>query len=60
MKKFINKHSLGKAEISKLPITNLQKNLKLKKIKIPLKASDAEIEKNARSRSAKIRGAERI
>ena len=35
VKNFINKHSLGKKIISKLPVTNIQKNLKLKKIKIP-------------------------
>ena len=60
VKNFINKHSLGKKIISKLPVTNIQKNLKLKKIKIPLKASELEIEENSRSRSAKIRVAEKI
>ena len=60
VKNFINKHSLGKEVISKLPITNLSQNLNLKKIKVPLKASDSEIDKNIRSRSAKIRVAEKI
>jgi 16S rRNA (cytosine1402-N4)-methyltransferase len=60
VKNFINKHSLGKKVISKLPITNLSQNLNLKKIKVPLKASDEEIDKNIRSRSAKIRVAEKI
>mgnify|MGYP003978481837 FL=1 len=54
VKNFINKHSLGKEVISKLPITNLSQNLNLKKIKVPLKASDNEIDENIRSRSAKI------
>ena len=60
VKNFINKHSLGKEVISKLPITNLSQNLNLKKIKVPLKASDNEIDENIRSRSAKIRVAEKI
>ena len=60
VKNFINKHSLGKDVISKLPITNLSQNLNLKKIKVPLKASDNEIDENIRSRSAKIRVAEKI
>lgn len=60
VKNFINKHSLGKEVISKLPITNFSKNLNLKKIKVPLKASDKEINENVRSRSAKIRVAEKI
>ena len=60
VKNFINKHSDGKNIISKLPITNLNKNLSLKKIKIPLKASDVEIKKNIRARSARIRVAEKI
>jgi 16S rRNA (cytosine1402-N4)-methyltransferase len=60
VKNFINKHSLGKEVISKLPITNLSQNLNLKKIKVPLKASDSEIDENIRSRSAKIRVAEKI
>ena len=60
VKNFINKHSLGKKVISKLPIKNLSQNLNLKKIKVPLKASDEEIDKNIRSRSAKIRVAEKI
>jgi 16S rRNA (cytosine1402-N4)-methyltransferase len=60
VKNFINKHSLGEKVISKLPITNLSQNLNLKKIKVSLKASDKEIDKNIRSRSAKIRVAEKI
>ena len=60
VKNFINEHSLGKNIISKLPITNLKKNLNLKKIKVPLIASEKEIKENIRSRSAKIRVAERI
>jgi len=60
VKNFINKHSLGKEVISKLPITNLSQNLNLKKIKVPLKASNNEIDENIRSRSAKIRVAEKI
>ena len=60
VKNFINEHSLGKNIISKLPITNIKKNLSLKKIKVPLTASEKEINKNIRSRSAKIRVAERI
>ena len=38
VKNFINKHSLGKEIISKLPITDFSQNLNLKKIKVPLKA----------------------
>ena len=60
VKNFINKHSLGKEIISKLPITDFSQNLNLKKIKVPLKASKSEIEENIRSRSAKIRVAEKI
>ena len=60
VKNFINKHSLGKEVISKLPVINLSKDLNLKKIKVPLKASDNEIDENIRSRSAKIRVAEKI
>ena len=60
VKNFINKHSLGKEIISKLPITDFSQNLNLKKIKVPLKASNSEIEENIRSRSAKIRVAEKI
>ena len=60
VKNFINKHSDGKNIISKLPIVNLNKNLSLKKIKLPLKASELEIRKNIRARSARIRVAEKI
>ena len=60
VKNFINKHSLGKEIISNLPITDFIQNLNLKKIKVPLKASNSEIEENIRSRSAKIRVAEKI
>jgi len=60
VKNFINKHSLGKEIISNLPITDFSQNLNLKKIKVPLKASNSEIEENIRSRSAKIRVAEKI
>ena len=60
VKNFINQHALGKDIISKLPIANIDKNLKLKKIKIPLKATDQEIEENIRARSARIRVAEKI
>ena len=60
VKNFINKHSDGKNIISKLPIANLNKNLSLKKIKLPLKASEVEIKKNIRARSARIRVAEKI
>jgi len=60
VKNFINKHSDGKNMISKLPIANLNKNLSLKKIKLPLKASEFEIRKNIRARSARIRVAEKI
>ena len=45
---------------SNIKITNIKKNLSLKKIKVPLTASEKEINKNIRSRSAKIRVAERI
>jgi len=60
VKNFINKHSLGKEIISKIPITNIDQNLKLKKIKTPLKASENEIKENVRARSARIRVAEKI
>ena len=60
VKNFINQHALGKDIISKLPIANIDKNLKLKKIKIPLKATEQEIEENIRARSARIRVAEKI
>ena len=60
VKNFINKHSDGKNIISKLPIANLNKNLSLKKIKLPLKASEVEIKKNIRARSARIRVAEKL
>ena len=60
VKNFINKHSDGKNIISKLPITNISSNLRLKKVKIPLKASDDEINQNARARSARIRVAEKL
>tara|TARA_B100001093_G_scaffold69087_1_gene59494 strand:+ start:611 stop:1540 length:930 start_codon:yes stop_codon:yes gene_type:complete len=60
VKNFIKKHSEGKNIISHLPIKNFNKNLSLKKIKIPLKASDVEIKKNIRARSARIRVAEKI
>ena len=46
--------------ISKLPITNISSNLRLKKVKIPLKASDDEINQNVRARSARIRVAEKL
>ena len=60
VKNFIKTHSDGKSTISKLPITRNEQNLSLKKIKIPLKASDNEIEHNIRARSARIRVAEKI
>ena len=60
VKNFINKHSDGKNIISKLPITNISSNLRLKKVKIPLKASDDEIKQNVRARSARIRVAEKL
>ena len=60
VKNFINKHSDGKNIISKLPITNISSNLRLKKVKIPLKASDDEIKQNVRARSARIIVAEKL
>ena len=60
VKNFIKIHSDGKNTISKLPITGNNQKLSLKKIKIPLKASDNEIENNIRARSARIRVAEKI
>ena len=60
VKNFIKIHSDGKNTISKLPITGDNQKLSLKKIKIPLKASDNEIENNIRARSARIRVAEKI
>jgi 16S rRNA (cytosine1402-N4)-methyltransferase len=60
VKNFIKIHSDGKNTISKLPITDNNQKLSLKKIKIPLKASDNEIENNIRARSARIRVAEKI
>ena len=60
VKNFIKKHSDGKNIISKLPIANVHNNLCLKKIKLPLKASEIEIKKNIRARSARIRVAEKI
>jgi len=60
VKNFINKHSQGRNVISNLPIVNLDKELTLKKIKVPLKASEDEIQNNIRARSARMRVAERI
>ena len=60
VKNFINKYSSGKNIIRKLPITNINQNILLKKIKIPLKATEEEIQENIRSRSARLRVAERI
>ena len=60
VKNFINKHAAGKNIISNLPVANLNNNLSLKKIKIPLKASEEEVRKNIRARSARIRVAEKL
>ena len=60
VKNFINKHAAGKNIISNLPVANLNNNLSLKKIKIPLKASEEEVKKNIRARSARIRVAEKL
>ena len=60
VKSFINKYSSGKDVIRKLPITNNSKNILLKKIKIPLKATEEEMQENIRARSARLRVAERI
>jgi len=60
VKNFINKHAEGKNIISNLPVANFNNNLSLKKIKIPLKASEEEVRKNIRARSARIRVAEKL
>ena len=60
VKNFINKHAVGKNIISNLPVANFNNNLSLKKIKIPLKASEEEVRKNIRARSARIRVAEKL
>ena len=60
VKNFINKHAVGKNIISNLPVANFNNNLSLKKIKIPLKASEEEVKKNIRARSARIRVAEKL
>mgnify|MGYP003310961587 FL=1 len=60
VKKFINKYSIGDDVPSKMPILNNSHNLLLKKIKIPVKASEDEINANIRARSARLRVAEII
>ncbi len=60
VKNFIKKHAEGKNIISNLPVVNSNNNLNLKKIKIPLKASEEEVRNNIRARSARIRVAEKI
>jgi len=60
VKNFINNQSIAKDVPSNLPITNFEKKLNLKKIKIPLHATKEEILQNVRARSAKIRVAEKI
>ena len=60
VKKFINKYSIGDDVPSKMPILNNSRNLLLKKIKIPVKASEDEINANIRARSARLRVAEII
>ncbi|MAR77409.1 MAG: 16S rRNA (cytosine(1402)-N(4))-methyltransferase [Gammaproteobacteria bacterium] len=58
VKNFINKHSQRKNILSNLPLVNINRDFNLKKIKVPLKASDDEIKNNIRARSARIRVAE--
>ena len=60
VKKFINKYSIGDDIPSKMPILNNSHNFLLKKIKIPVKASEDEINANIRARSARLRVAEII
>ena len=60
VKKFINKYSIGDDIPSKMPILENSHNLLLKKIKIPVKASEDEINANVRARSARLRVAEII
>ena len=60
VKKFINKYSIGDDIPSKMPILENSHNLLLKKIKIPVKASQDEINANVRARSARLRVAEII
>ena len=60
VKNFINNQSIAKNVPSNLPIINFEKKLNLKKIKIPLQATQEEILQNIRARSAKIRVAEKI
>ena len=60
VKNFIKKHSQRKNVISKLPIFNISEDFILKKIKVPLKATEEEIKNNMRARSARIRVAERV
>ena len=58
--KSINKYSIGDDIPSKMPILENSHNLLLKKIKIPVKASEDEINANIRARSARLRVAEII
>ena len=60
VKRFIKKHSEGKDIPSKIPFLEIDKNLSLKRITMPLKANEDEITLNKRARSARIRIAERI
>ena len=60
VKRFIKKHSEGKNVPSKIPLTETNKNLSLRKIKTTLKANDDEVALNKRARSARIRIAEKI
>ncbi len=60
VKNFIKKHSQRKNVISKLPVFNINEDFILKKIKVPLKATEEEIKNNMRARSARIRVAERV
>ena len=60
VKNFIKKHSQRNNVISKLPVFNINEDFILKKIKVPLKASEEEIKNNMRARSARIRVAERV
>ena len=60
VKNFIKKHSQRKNVISKLPVFNFNEDFILKKIKVPLKATEEEIKNNIRARSARIRVAERV
>ena len=60
VKRFIKKHAKGDALPASIPITDDQLNRRFKIIGKTIKASDAEVEVNPRSRSAIMRVAEKL